>query len=64
MRQTFFGQNYKYFNLSVGYINNLYEKFYIMKTHMGWSFEEAYILPISLREWFYSKWIEDQGEKD
>jgi hypothetical protein len=35
-----------------------------MKTHMGWSFEEAYILPISLREWFYSKWIEDQGEKD
>jgi len=29
-----------------------------MKIHMGWSFEEAYMLPIPLREWFINKWVE------
>lgn len=31
---------------------------------MGWSFEEIYMLPIPLRDWFYNKWIEDNTEKD
>lgn len=35
-----------------------------MKTYMGWSFEEIYMLPIPLRDWFYNKWIEDNTKKD
>jgi hypothetical protein len=26
---------------------------------MGWSFEEVYMLPIALREWFLNKWVEE-----
>lgn len=35
-----------------------------MKTYMGWSFEEIYMLPITLREWFFEKWKETNVKKD
>lgn len=63
-RQTFFGPNYKYFDLTAEYMNSVYEQIYYMKTYMSWSFEEIYMLPITLRNWFYDKWLEDNTKKD
>ena len=57
--QTFFGSNYAYLEIPPEYSKVVYEKIYIMKTHMGWSFEEVYMLPIALREWFLNKWVEE-----
>ena len=34
-----------------------------MKTYMNWSFEEVYMLPIPLRDWFYDRHISDKEEK-
>lgn len=58
-RQTFFGPNYKYLELPVEYVNSVYVKIFQMKTYMNWSFEEIYMLPIPLRNWFYDKWVEE-----
>lgn len=30
---------------------------------MNWGFEEVYMLPIQLREWFFNKWLEDNSKK-
>tara|TARA_R100001129_G_scaffold68935_1_gene47078 strand:- start:3538 stop:3705 length:168 start_codon:yes stop_codon:yes gene_type:complete len=30
----------------------IYEQFFFLKMHGGWSFIEAYNLPIKLRNWF------------
>jgi len=45
--QTFFG-------LTDEYMQNVYEEFFILKHHGGWSFMEAYNLPVGLRRW----WLE------
>ena len=63
-RQTFFGQNYDYIKLPADYVNNLYEQIYYMKSYMGWSFEEVYMLPVLLRNWFFDKWVEDNSKKE
>ncbi len=31
-----------------------------MKTYMNWTFEEIYMLPVNLRNWFFDKWVEDK----
>ena len=51
LRQTFFG-------LSDDYIENVYEQFFYLKYHGGWSFLEAYNLPVKIREWFVNKLTE------
>jgi hypothetical protein len=33
-------------------MESVYEQFFIMKYHGGWSLFEAYNLPIGLRNWF------------
>ena len=43
----------------------VYEHFFYLKMHGGWSFIEAYNLPVRLRNWFIrrlSKHFEDQAE--
>lgn len=55
---TFFGREYGFIKLSSEYINHVYEKIFYMKTYMGWSFQEIYMLPVSLRNWFFDKWRE------
>jgi hypothetical protein len=43
----------------------VYEQFFVLKYHGGWSFMEAYILPIGLRNWFVQriqKQFEDEKE--
>jgi hypothetical protein len=57
-RRTFFG-------LGDEYIQSVYEEFFLLKHHGGWSFTEAYNLPVLIRRWFLNRLIkefEDQKE--
>ncbi len=36
-------------------MENVYEQFFVLKYHGGWSFIEAYNLPVGLRHWFLEK---------
>ena len=44
-----------FFGLSEEYIENVYEQFFFLKYHGGWSFIEAYNLPIKIRVWFLNR---------
>ena len=55
-----------FFGLTDEYMENVYEQFFFLKYSGGWSFTEAYNLPIGLRNWFVqrlSKHFEDQAEQ-
>ena len=41
-----------FFGLSEKYVASVYEQFFLLKHHGGWSFIEAYNLPVGLRVWF------------
>jgi hypothetical protein len=56
LRRTFFG-------LTDEYIQSIYEQIFYLKYLGGWSFYEAYNLPIGLREWFVSR-LTEQLEKE
>tara|TARA_R110000824_G_scaffold332900_1_gene519488 strand:+ start:1076 stop:1288 length:213 start_codon:yes stop_codon:yes gene_type:complete len=46
-------------------MENVYEQFFFLKYSGGWSFSEAYNLPIGLRKWFVkrlSKQMEDENK--
>tara|TARA_B100000683_G_scaffold232086_1_gene233941 strand:- start:21 stop:263 length:243 start_codon:yes stop_codon:yes gene_type:complete len=46
-------------------MENIYEQFFFLKYAGGWSFSEAYNLPIGLRRWFVqrlSKQLTDEKE--
>ena len=45
MARTFFG-------LTDKYMEAVYEQFFVLKHHGGWSFIEAYNLPVQLRSWW------------
>ena len=38
-------------------MENVYEQFFYLKHHGGWSFIEAYNLPVRLRNWFVERLI-------
>jgi len=44
-------------------MENVYEQFFFLKYKGGWSFSEAYNLPIGLRKWFVERLIQ-QIEKE
>ena len=48
MGQTFFG-------LTDRYMEAVYEQFFLLKYHGGWSLTEAYNLPVGLRQWFLQR---------
>ena len=52
-----------FFGLSDEYAESIYEEFFNLKYYGGWSFFEAYNLPIVLRRWFIKRLIE-QKEKE
>ena len=59
LAQTFFG-------LSSKYMEQVYEQFFLLKYHGGWSLIEAYNLPVGLRNWFVkrlAKQFEDEKEQ-
>ena len=47
-----------FFGLTPKYMEQVYEQFFILKHFGGWSFIEAYNLPIGLRDWFVNKLME------
>jgi len=51
----------RFFGLSDGYMENVYNQFFFLMYHGGWSLIEAYNLPVGLRSWFIQK-IRDQYE--
>ncbi len=54
-----------FFGLSPEYVENVYEQFFFLKYSGGWSFSEAYNLPIGLREWFVerlAKQLKDEAD--
>lgn len=59
MEPTFFG-------LTSKYIEAVYEQFFLLKHFGGWSFIEAYNLPVGLRQWFIErlqKQFEDEAKE-
>ena len=38
-------------------MESIYEQFFFLKHHGGWSFIEAYNLPVGLRQWFAHRLI-------
>ena len=46
-------------------MENVYEQFFFLKYSGGWSFSEAYNLPIGLRDWFTKRLIKQlEAEKE
>jgi hypothetical protein len=46
-----------FFGLTDEYIENVYEQFFFLKYSGGWSFSEAYNLPLGLRTWFVKRLV-------
>jgi len=46
-----------FFGLTNEYMENIYEQFFFLKYSGGWSFSEAYNLPIGLRKWFVERLV-------
>ena len=44
-------------------MERVYEQFFVLKYHGGWSFTEAYGLPVALRSWFL-KQLKEQFAKE
>jgi len=44
-----------FFGLSDNYIESVYDQFFLMKYYGGWSFTEAYNLPVKIRLWFFTR---------
>lgn len=54
-----------FFGLSKDYMKNVYEQFFFLKYHGGWSFTEAYSLPVGLRKWFVERLVKQlEQEKE
>jgi hypothetical protein len=44
---------------------NIYEQFFFLKYSGGWSFSEAYNLPVGLRKWFVERLVKQlKDEKE
>jgi hypothetical protein len=55
-----------FFGLTDEYQEAIYEQFFLLKYHGGWSIFEAYNLPIHLRNWFVkrlAKQLEDEAKE-
>ena len=46
-------------------MENVYEQFFLLKHHGGWSLFELYNLPIGLRKWFLERMVQEfEKEKE
>jgi len=41
----------------------VYEEIFLLKYHAGWSFTEAYNLPVGLRKWFLDRLVKQKKEE-
>ena len=54
-----------FFGLTDEYMESVYEQFFFLKYSGGWSFTEAYNLPVGLRMWFVDRLLKQlQAEKE
>jgi len=53
-----------FFGLSSEYMKSIYEQIFQMKYYGGWSFLEAYNLPIGLRNWFFERLIQQKETEE
>tara|TARA_A100001391_G_C4814594_1_gene209539 strand:+ start:174 stop:356 length:183 start_codon:yes stop_codon:yes gene_type:complete len=44
-------------------MEQVYEQFFLLKYYGGWSFTEAYSLPVGLRKWFLER-LSREKEKE
>ncbi len=44
-----------FFGLNEKYMETVYDQFFSLKYYGGWSFFEAYSLPVGLRLWFLER---------
>ena len=44
-------------------MENVYEQFFVLKHHGGWSFIEVYNLPVGLRHWWLQR-LEKQFKEE
>tara|TARA_A100001391_G_scaffold51675_1_gene31706 strand:- start:1866 stop:2009 length:144 start_codon:yes stop_codon:yes gene_type:complete len=44
-------------------MESVYEQFFLLKYYGGWSFQEAYSLPVGLRVWFLNR-LGEQKQKE
>ena len=51
------------FGLSDEYIQNVYEEIFLLQYHMGWSFIEAYNLPVQIRQWFLNRLVKQMKDE-
>ena len=52
-----------FFGLTPDYMEQVYEVFFFLKYSGGWSFSEAYSLPIGLRNWFAERLLRQLKEE-
>ena len=52
-----------FFGLTPEYHENIYEEFFFLKYHGGWSFVEAYNLPVQLRSWFIKRLVKQMKDE-
>jgi len=53
-----------FFGLSSEYMKSVYEQIFQMKYYGGWSFLEAYNLPIGLRNWFFERLVKQKESEE
>ncbi len=44
-------------------MENVYEQFFFLKYAGGWSFSEAYNLPVGLRKWFVERLLKQLNDE-
>jgi len=52
-----------FFGLTDAYAQGVYEQLFFLKQHGGWSFIEAYNLPMQLREWWINRLIKEMEDQ-
>ena len=52
-----------FFGLTDDYMEMVYEQFFFLKYWGGWSFSEAYNLPVGLRRWFVERLIKQLDDE-
>ena len=52
-----------FYGLDDDYILDVYEQFFFLKYHGGWSFSEAYNLPIKIRHWFVHRLVKQLNDE-
>ena len=59
-----FHSPWTFFGLNNEYIATVYEEFFLLKYYGGWSFSEAYNLPISIRKWFLERLLKQKEDEN